>query len=219
MQEAPPWGTEMKISFWRLQFILKHYFCHIGLYLLILHFLCGIGQAQEDSLPVGEFKKAISNALSQAANLNAAEPYFLVKQVTLDLSVLKKTDAHGASQLVIPVFRTSIANLGAKIQELALQRIQIEMKPAKQAIVGGARDLQFGKLLQLIKDAFKQEKGDSSDLIISKLTYVVSFQLQREVDGGIDFLIVSAGAASSETQHQMVTFLLCETRNLRDCAA
>lgn len=159
----------------------------------------------------------IVQAISDARKLADHPPYFLIKKVELKLKGTKSSDAGGGFS--IPVFGASIA-LGMKKATSANEVLEIALVPSESIVVGGgAPKIDLAGLIADLKKAFRREKGTKPMFIIGAMNYEKSWTLQYKGDGGIKLVIASAEVSISDEKQQVVCFTLCETENLRDCAA
>lgn len=173
--------------------------------------------SQEGWFSLEALQTEIVQAISDARKLADQPPYFLVKKVELKLNGTKSSDAGGGFS--IPVFAASI-DLGVKQATSANDVFELALAPSESIVVGGdAPKIDLAGLIAEIKRAFRTEKGKKPMFIIESMKYEKSWTLQFKGDGGIKFVIASADVSISTEKQQMVRFTLCETKNLRDCAA
>ena len=173
--------------------------------------------AQEDWYSVKDLKDAIVEAISDARKLADQAPYFLVKKVELEL---KGTISGGVGAgFSIPIFGASI-DLGAEAASSAQETLALVLVPAETVVVGGeAPEINLAAVIADLKQAFRTKKDESPEFIVASVNYEKVWTLQFSVEGRIDFVIASAKVSISKEKQQRIKFTLCETVNLRDCAA
>ncbi|UCF91498.1 MAG: hypothetical protein JSW39_25030 [Desulfobacterales bacterium] len=173
--------------------------------------------SQEGWYSLQALQAEIDRAISDARELADQPPYFLVKKVELELKGTKSVDPAGGFS--IPVFGASI-DLGVKTTTSANEVLEIALVPSDSTVVGGdAPKIDLAGLIADLKNAFRREKGKKPLFIIATVKYEKSWALQLTGNGGIKLVIASAKLSISDEKRQLVRFTLCETVNLRDCAA
>jgi hypothetical protein len=159
----------------------------------------------------------IVRAISDARELADQPPYLLITKVDLTLKGTKKFGGEGGFS--IPVFGAAIP-LGVKGATSANEVLKMALAPAESIVVGGgAPEIDLSGLIAGVKEAFRAKKGKNPMFIIQNMQYETSWTLQYQANGGIKLVIANAEVSISDEKQQMIRFTLCETKNLRDCAA
>jgi hypothetical protein len=171
---------------------------------------------EESWYSLRDLESEIIQAISDARALAGQPPHFIVKKVELKLQGSKLTEAQGGFS--IPVFGASV-DLGLAGTTSASEVLELALVPSESIVVGGNRpEINLAELIAEVKKAFVSEKETKPLFIIETLKYEISWALQQTGEGGINLVIANAGLAISDEKRQQISFTLCETHNLRDCA-
>ncbi len=166
------------------------------------------------SIPLAALVQAVRNALADARRYNEEAPYFLVRSVQLDLTVIQRETVDGGVAFEVPVLPLEVSAGGSLVTE-ATEALSMTLKPAPQTLVSAAEKINLGELMEAVKTALPAGAG-SGGFRVPKLTYTKQFYLQTTGGGGINF-VVKAGAEVSEASTQRVEFEMCQTVDLLDC--
>ncbi len=167
------------------------------------------------SVHIKAFLQAIQDSLADARRYNDQPPYFLVKRIKLELSVIRSMSAGGGVEFEVPVLPLEIDGSGNR-ESAATESVSMTLKPAPQTLVGAAEKIKLAELMRAVKSTLSVHTG-SGGLSLTELTYATRFYLQTSVGGGIKFAMVKADAEGSETNSQLVEFKLCQTIDMLDC--
>ena len=169
--------------------------------------------------PVGlsELISEIWVALGDAKRLSREKPYFLVKELQMELQVIQMTSAKG--ELGIPVLPAKLS-LAGELQTSETQTISVTLKPSEEIVVSSKSRINFGEVIAQLKKVFKQEREQKrpQNFIITSLKYEVQFLLQEAGTGKIDLLFVNIEGSRQTSRANKLTFTLCETVTLKECA-
>jgi hypothetical protein len=174
----------------------------------------GPTKAQEGRLSVTELKKTVLEAVSDARKLATQPPYFLVKEVKIE--VQGTSQSGGGVGFSIKVFGVGAdLGTGGDIGEEA--KLTIALTPATTIITGGGPKIDLTTVIAGLRKTFARAKTQTPDYYVKLVNYEVVWALKRNEHGGIDFKVASANVRISKKIQQKIIFTLCETVNLRDC--
>jgi len=176
---------------------------------------CTNALANVKSLPLADLRQAISIAISDVRKLTPKPPHFLIKSIELELKGTSSNEVEGGFS--IEIFGYGV-DLGESVSETAQDKLALTLTPARALVVGGEPRVDLKSLVKNIRATFKKVKGET-DLIVGKVSYERTWTLQFDAKGKVNFVIAHAGAGISNARQQKITCTLCETRDLRTCAA
>lgn len=181
----------------------------------LVSLFCTNALANVKSLPLADLRQAISIAISDVRKLTPKPPHFLIKSIELELKGTSSNEVEGGFS--IEIFGYGV-DLGESVSETAQDKLALTLTPARALVVGGEPRVDLKSLVKNIRATFKKVKGET-DLIVGKVSYERTWTLQFDAKGKVNFVIAHAGAGISNARQQKITFTLCETRDLRTCAA
>lgn len=204
----------------------------LGVVLLLVCGLPALAQPETDSgdeggnehplaVPLRALTEAISDSLANARRFNDQPPYFLVEKIRLKLRITQTVSGTGTVEVKVPVLPLS-ANVDAGVTVAATDELDMDLRPAPQTLVGAAEQIDLTALMAAIKSALPAQAGSdgqagSGGLTAIGFTYSTEFYLQAKAEGGINLMIVKAGAEEVKTVTQRIEFKMCQTVDMVDC--
>src|SRR5437016_1837154 len=125
----------------------------VSLFLLASLCISGAQPKTELFVDLRQFKREIEHSIQQGRRVSDQPPYFIIQKVVLNLQVEMRQGASGSLGFAVPVFATN-ANLAAEGAQTALEKLEIELIPPENTIVGGERTIDLVPFIRALKDVF-----------------------------------------------------------------
>ncbi len=174
-----------------------------------------IGNTDDNSITLNDFKKEIQAALFFAQKQANSPPFFLVKKI--DLSIGVTDEKSGEAGIKIPVLPIG-GKVSGEFANKSFEKIAVTMKPVTKIAVSGDLKVSFVEALKSVKKAFKEEK-ENTGFIVTNFEYRTKFQIRKKMGAMLEIFIIDASAEGLKEYTHTIVISMCETKNKLNCAS
>ncbi|MDX1708641.1 MAG: hypothetical protein R3274_08580 [Desulfobacterales bacterium] len=185
---------------------MGHHKCKSLLSLLVISFMAftsADGKAEENVI-LDQLLTEVQKTLIRVSTASEEDKLPPLHRITLQLKSALATKADGKIVLFI-------VQLGAKVENEAVQEIHLELKPpkpAEAALVRSVEDALASAIIEAAESAHRASKR-KPPLYLSKLTAQIRFVVKTEGSGAVNFKLlpvtVKLGGKVKEVNTQQIT--------------